>query len=77
MIVTLVWLLIIAALTIPQYVPYNHIFIGIGAFLVIAHIIEIMVFKKRLKAFSDYVGVFLFGALHLRKLAIDYQDSKR
>lgn len=75
-IVVLTWLLVIAAFLLPGEIPFSSIFIGIGAFLIGAHLLEIMFFNKRLKSLNDYIGVFFFGALHLRQLAINHQHSQ-
>lgn len=76
-IVTITWLLVFASGLFPTLIPFSNVFMGIGAFLVVAHLIEIVVFKKRLNVFNDYIGVFFYGALHLNQLAINYKNSKR
>lgn len=74
--VAVAWMLALAATLFPAHIPFSNLFIGIGAFLVVTHIIEIAVFNKRLKLVNDYIGVFFYGALHLNQLAINYKKSQ-
>jgi len=43
--VSIVWLLIVASVIEPSQVPFPYMFQGVGVFLVVSHIIEIIVFK--------------------------------
>ena len=52
--VSIVWLLIVASLIDPSQVPFPQVFQGLGIFLVVSHIIEIVVFKKRMRGPADY-----------------------
>ncbi len=75
-IVALTWILVIAAFLLPGEIPFSTVFIGIGAFLIVAHLLEIMFFNKRLNSLSDYIGVFLFGILHIKHLSITYRNEQ-
>ena len=75
-IVTVTWLLALAAFLFPAHIPFSNVFVGIGAFLVVTHLIEIAVFKKRLKVINDYIGVFFYGVLHINQLAINHKKSQ-
>ena len=48
--------------------PFSYVFPGIGIFLVVSHIIEIVVFKKRMRGPRDYLLTMLFGALQLKTI---------
>ena len=54
----------------PSQVPFSYVFQGIGIFLVVSHIIEIAVFKKRMRGPRDYLLTMLFGALQLKTIRI-------
>ncbi len=74
-IVSATWLVIIAAYLLPETIPVSNLFVGLGAFLIIAHVIETIVYRTRLARLSDYLGVLLFGLLHIRQLAIQFQKA--
>ena len=67
-IVSVVWLLIVASVMESSQVPFPYVFQGIGVFLVVSHIIEIIVFKQRMRRPRDYMLTMLFGALQLRTI---------
>ena len=67
-IVSIVWLLIVASVIESSQVPFPAVFQGIGVFLVVSHIIEIIVFKQRMRGPRDYLLTMLFGALQLRTI---------
>jgi uncharacterized protein YhhL (DUF1145 family) len=69
--VSIVWLLIVASVIAPSQVPFPFVFQGIGIFLVVAHIIEIVVFKKRMRGPGDYLLTMLFGSLQLKTIRIE------
>jgi uncharacterized protein YhhL (DUF1145 family) len=68
--VSIVWLLIVASVIAPSQVPFPLVFQGIGIFLVVAHIIEIAVFKKRMRGPGDYLLTMLFGSLQLKTIRL-------
>ena len=67
-IVSVVWLVIVASVMESSQVPFPYVFQGIGVFLVVSHIIEIIVFKQRMRRPRDYMLTMLFGALQLRTI---------
>ena len=69
-IVSIVWLFIVASVTEPSQVPFPLVFQGLGVFLVVSHIIEIVVFKQRMRGPADYALTMLFGALQLKTIRI-------
>ena len=69
-IVSIVWLFIVVSVIEPSQVPFSYVFQGIGMFLVVSHIIEIVVFKKRMRGPRDYLLTMLFGALQLKTIRI-------
>ncbi len=75
-VVVVTWLLAIAAYLLPEQIPFSTIFIGMGAFLVIAHSVEILIFNNRLKSASNYIGVFFFGILHIKQLSFNHQNAQ-
>ena len=66
--VSIVWLLIVASVIEPSQVPFPYMFQGVGVFLVVSHIIEIIVFKQRMRGPRDYLLIMLFGSLQLRTI---------
>lgn len=66
--VSIVWLLIVASVIEPSQVPFPYMFQGVGVFLVVSHIIEIIVFKQRMRGPGDYLLTMLFGSLKLRTI---------
>jgi len=46
-IVSIVWLFIVASVIEPSQVPFPIVFQALGIALVVSHIIEIVVFKKK------------------------------
>lgn len=69
-IVSIVWLFIVVSVIEPSQVPFSYMFQGIGIFLVVSHIIEIVVFKKRMRGPRDYLLTMLFGTLQLKTIRI-------
>ena len=70
-IVSTVWLFIVASVIAPSQVPFPSVFQGVGLFLVVSHIIEIVVFKKRMRGPRDYLLTMLFGSLQLKTIRIE------
>ena len=70
-IVSIVWMFIVASLIEPSLVPFPMVFQGLGIFLVVSHIIEIVVFKKRMRGPADYLLTMLFGSLQLKTIMIE------
>lgn len=73
-IVSFVWLLIIASVWVPSRVPFSGVFLGIGVFLVVAHAYEIVKYRHLLRGLSDYLGVMLFGLLQLWSIKADSRN---
>ena len=73
--VSIVWLLIVASVIEPSQVPFPYVFQGIGVFLVVSHIIEIIVFKQRMRGTRDYLLTMLLGTLQLRKIRASASNS--
>ena len=69
-IVSIVWLFIVVSVVAPSQEQISYMFQGIGIFLVVSHIIEIVVFKKRMRGPRDYLLTMLFGALQLKTIRI-------
>ena len=61
--VSIVWLFIVASVIAPSQVPFPSVFQGLGLFLLVAHSIEVVVYKKRMRGPGDYLGTMLFGLL--------------
>ena len=74
-IVSVVWVLIVASVIESSQVPFSYVFQGIGVFLVVSHIIEIIVFKQRMRRPRDYMLTMLFGALQLRTIRAKVSNS--
>ena len=74
-IVSIVWLLIVASVIESSQVPFPYVFQGIGVFLVGSHIIEIIVFQKRMRGPRDYLLTMFFGALQLRTIRATASNS--
>ena len=70
-VVSIVWLFIVASLIEPSQVPLSRVFQGIGIFLVVSHMIEIVEFKKRMRGPADYLLTMLFGSLQLKTIRIE------
>ncbi|MFT4997758.1 MAG: hypothetical protein ACI8RO_001107 [Flavobacteriales bacterium] len=69
-VVSIVWMFIVASLIEPSQVPFPMVFQGLGIFLVVSHSIEIVVFKKRMRGPADYLLTMLFGSLQLKTIRI-------
>ena len=74
-IVSIVWLFIVASVIEPSQVPFPSVFQGLGIFLLVSHIIEIVVFKKRMRGPADYLLTMLFGSLQLKTIRIEGMKS--
>jgi putative membrane protein len=70
-VVSIVWMFIVASLIEPSQVPFPMVFQGLGIFLVVLHSIEIVVFKKRMRGPADYLLTMLFGSLQLKTIRIE------
>ena len=73
--VSIVWLLIVASVIEPSQVPFPYVLQGIGVFLVVSHIIEIIVFKQRMRGTRDYLLTMLLGTLQLRTIRASASNS--
>lgn len=69
-VIAVVWLFIAVSVITPSQTPFPAVFQGIGIFLVVSHIIEIVVYRKRMRSPSDYLLTMLFGALQLKTIRI-------
>jgi uncharacterized protein YhhL (DUF1145 family) len=69
-IVSIVWLFIVASSIEPSQVPFSLVFQGLGLFLVISQMSEIVVFNKRMRGPADYCLTMLFGSLQLKTIRI-------
>ncbi len=67
-IVSVVWLLVIVSVITPSQVPFSGVFHGVGVFLVIAHLYEIVKYRRLMRGIGDYLGTFFFGLLQLRTI---------
>ena len=70
-IVSIVWLFIVTSVIAPSQVLFSNVFQGIGIFLVVSHISEIVVFNKRMRGPADYCLTMLFGSLQLKTIRIE------
>ena len=70
-IVSIVWLFIVASVIAPSQVLFSSVFQWIGVFLVVSHSIEIVVFNKRMRGLGDYWLTMLFGSLQLKTIRIE------
>ncbi len=70
-VIAVVWFFIAASVIIPSQAPFPAVFQGIGIFLVVSHLIEIVVYRKRMRSPSDYLLTMLFGALQLKTIRIE------
>ncbi len=68
-IISIVWLLCIAAIVAPQLAPAASVFQGIGLFLVVAHVIEMLIYRRFLSTPMEYLKVFFFGVLYVKPKA--------
>jgi|GEM_PF-3491611 len=68
-IISMVWLLCIAATLAPELAPAASVFQGIGIFLVVAHVIEMLIYGRFLSTPTEYLKVFFFGVLYVKPKA--------
>jgi uncharacterized protein YhhL (DUF1145 family) len=68
-IISIVWLLCVAAIIAPQEAPASSVFQGVAIFLVVAHVIEMLVYRRFLCAPIEYLKVFFFGVLYIKPKA--------
>ena len=62
------WVLAGAAFVAPDQVIYSDVFKIAGVVFVIAHPLEIFLFRKWHRCPKDYVNSFIFGMLHIKLL---------
>ena len=62
------WVLAGAAFVVPDQVIYPDVFKIIGAVFVLAHPVEIFLFRKWHRCPEDYVNSFIFGMLNIKLL---------
>jgi len=67
-IVSIVWLLVLASVIVPAQLPFAGVFQGVGVFLIVAHSIEIVMYRRLMRGVSDYFGTMLFGLLQLQSI---------
>lgn len=77
-IILLVWILVIANLFLPTPEWLDQILKVIGIFLVVAHLIECVIFNKKIRrnhrpSIKGFLLVFIFGVVHLNTLP-DYDS---
>ena len=71
LIAALFWLLALAAVLLPNNIPFSSVFIGIGIFLIVTHLCEIVIYRKKLPSINNIIGVFFFGILYMQQMAIN------
>lgn len=69
-IVSIVWLLIVVSVIVPSQLAFPSELQGLGIFLLVAHSIELLVYKKLMRGPGDYLGTMLFGFLQLKSIKI-------
>ena len=69
-IVSIVWLLIVVSVIVPSQLLFPSELQGLGIFLLVAHSIELLVYKKLMRGPGDYLGTMLFGFLQLKSIKI-------
>ncbi len=68
-IISVIWLLGVAAIVAPQQVPAAFVFQCIAMFLVVAHVIEMLIYSRFLSTPMEYLKVFFFGVLYVKPKA--------
>ncbi|WP_413794300.1 MULTISPECIES: DUF1145 domain-containing protein [unclassified Pseudomonas] len=68
----LFWLVVLVNLVVPFVHPLHLLVNGAGAFLLVLHLLELLLFRARLRgrpaAGRDRLRVLLFGIFHLQTL---------
>ena len=72
---SITWLLAIVAFLLPTKMPLSSVFMGIGIFLIIAHLLEILIYRKRLQSINKIIGVFFFGILYMQQMALNKAEK--
>lgn len=60
-----IWLYCIASILLPESMLYAPIFQGIFIFLIVAHAIECIVYRKMLNGVQEYLWVMYSGLLFI------------
>ncbi len=71
--VIVMWLLVIANLFLPTPGWLDQILKVAGIFLIVAHVLECLMFSRKIRAnhrpaFKGYLMVLVFGVIHLNTL---------
>ena len=65
-ILTGTWLYCLAAMLVPGTIPFAAVFQGVFIFLVAAHAIECIVYRKILNGIHEYLWVMFCGILFIK-----------
>ncbi|ARN75191.1 DUF1145 domain-containing protein [Oceanicoccus sagamiensis] len=68
LVTSVMWVLIVVAVIQPAVIPFATILQWVGGILLVAHCIEIVVYRRLMRGVGDYLGVLLFGVLQLKSI---------
>jgi len=71
-----IWVYSIAAALLPQSIPYASVFQGVLVFLLLAHAIECVVYRKRLVGVNEYLWTMYCGILFVKSKAKAVKKQK-
>ena len=60
--------MIVASVLAPAQIPFATVFLWVGVFLVVAHAIEVVVYRRLMRGPGDYLQTMLFGLLQLKTI---------
>lgn len=75
LVVAALWVAIFVAVVAPTLMPFTQKLYNAALFLIVAHIIEIMIYKKKLSSTSDYIQTMFFGILHINTKSRKYIEG--
>jgi len=68
-IIALVWLMCFVAIFLPEQALYPEVFQGVALFLVVAHIIEMLIYRRFLDGPKEYLWVLFCGFMYIKPKA--------
>ena len=76
-IIAIVWLMCFVAIFLPEQALFPDVFQGVAIFLVVAHIIEMFIYKRLLDGPKDYLWVLFCGVLYIKPKAKALAKQRR
>ncbi len=76
-VIAVVWVMCFVAILLPQQALFPEVFQGVAIFLVVAHTLEMVIYRGLLDGPKDYLWVLFCGVLFIKSKKIALAKQRR